>query len=115
MDFPLKPLGPALSILALLLLFAMAAAGAAVAVYLAMLPGRIARRRGHPQAAAVNVLGWLGLPTGILWVAAMVWAFWLPVAASGPSPPGAAALMREIEKLEAAIAALERARGEIAR
>jgi hypothetical protein len=119
MDYPLKSLGPALSVLALILLFAMAAVAAVVAVYLAMAPGRIAKRRGHPQADAVNLLGWLGLPTGVLWVAAIVWAYWRPagagVGASGPTPPGVAALRREIERLESVIAALEQARGEVAR
>lgn len=115
----MKSLGPALSVLALLILLASAAAGVALAIYLAMLPGRIATRREHPQATAVNVLGWLGLPTGILWVAAVVWAYWRPVVASvgasAQTAPGTAALRREIEKLESTIAVLEQARREGAR
>jgi uncharacterized protein DUF3302 len=48
-----------------------------VIVELGSLPGKIARDRGHPQAAAVNVAGWLGLATmGILWPLALIWAFW---------------------------------------
>lgn len=48
-----------------------------VVVELGGLPGKIARDRGHPQAAAVNVAGWLGLATmGILWPLALIWAFW---------------------------------------
>ncbi|WP_436637960.1 DUF3302 domain-containing protein [Microbaculum sp. FT89] len=44
---------------------------------LAMLPGRIARARQHPQADAVNVAGWLGaLFGGIFWPLALVWAFY---------------------------------------
>jgi hypothetical protein len=47
-----------------------------VVVELGGLPGRIAHDRGHPQAAAVNVAGWLGLATlGILWPLALIWAF----------------------------------------
>jgi hypothetical protein len=39
-----------------------------IIVFLGQLPGRIARQRGHPQAAAINVTGWLGLATlGLLW------------------------------------------------
>jgi hypothetical protein len=47
-----------------------------IVVALGSLPGSIARKRGHPQAAAVNVASWLGLATaGLLWPLAMIWAF----------------------------------------
>ena len=40
------------------------------------LPGSIARERGHPQADAINVLGWLGVITlGLAWPIALVWAY----------------------------------------
>jgi hypothetical protein len=59
------------------------AAAVTVIVDLGSLPGAIARKRGHPQAAAVNVASWLGLATlGILWPLALIWAFWRPNAAS---------------------------------
>jgi hypothetical protein len=55
-------------------------------VTLGQLPGRIAERRGHPQAAAINVTSWLGVATfGLLWPVALIWAFLKPVAA-GPPP-----------------------------
>ena len=45
-------------------------------VWLAGLPGRIARARKHPDAEAVNLLGWAGLlPTIYPWVQAFIWAF----------------------------------------
>ena len=44
-------------------------------VWLAILPGKVARRRGHPQAEAINVAGWLGILTGIVWIVAMIWAY----------------------------------------
>jgi hypothetical protein len=47
-----------------------------VACHLAVLPGRIARKRGHPQANAVQVAGVIGLVTGILWPFALVWAYY---------------------------------------
>ena len=46
-----------------------------VASHLAVLPGRIARERGHPQAKAVQVAGIIGLVTGFLWPFALVWAY----------------------------------------
>lgn len=45
-------------------------------IVLAMLPGKIAAQRGHPQAEAINVAGWLGaLALGVFWPLALVWAF----------------------------------------
>jgi hypothetical protein len=47
-----------------------------IIVFLGQLPRRIARQRAHPQAAAINVAGWLGVATlGLLWPLALVWAF----------------------------------------
>jgi hypothetical protein len=48
-------------------------------VSLGQLPGRIALKRGHPQAAAINVTSWLGIATlGVLWPLALIWAFLKP-------------------------------------
>jgi hypothetical protein len=44
-------------------------------VELAGMPGEIARERGHPEAKAINLLGWLGLPLGFApWLIALIWA-----------------------------------------
>jgi hypothetical protein len=41
---------------------------AVVVVIVGKLPGQLARKWGHPQAAAVNVGSWIGLATrGLLW------------------------------------------------
>ena len=49
-------------------------------VELAKLPGQKAVERNHPQAEAINVLGWLGLLLGgVGWVVALVWAYTKPV------------------------------------
>jgi hypothetical protein len=43
---------------------------------LAKMPGETARERNHPQADAINVLGWIGLLLGIApWLVALVWAY----------------------------------------
>ena len=47
---------------------------------LAMMPGKIAAQRNHSQAEAVNVAGWLGILTGIVWILAMIWAYMKPPA-----------------------------------
>ncbi len=45
-------------------------------VKLGPLPGNIARKRGHPQADAINVLGWIGVVTlGLAWPLALIWAY----------------------------------------
>ncbi len=50
-------------------------------VKLAALPGQTAIERGHPQAEAINVLGWIGLLLGVApWLVALVWAYMKPVA-----------------------------------
>ena len=49
-------------------------------VMIAILPGRIAKKRGHPQADSINVLGWFGAITmGILAPIAFAWAYSKPV------------------------------------
>jgi hypothetical protein len=50
-------------------------------VTLGQLPGRIAQKRGHPQAAAITVTGWLGVVLLVLWPLALIWAFLRPLAA----------------------------------
>ena len=48
-------------------------------VTLAALPGKKAAEREHPQAEAINVLGWIGLLLGIApWLVALVWAYTVP-------------------------------------
>jgi hypothetical protein len=51
-----------------------------VYVKLAALPGKTAKERGHSQADAINVLGWVGLLLGIApWLVALVWAYTNPI------------------------------------
>jgi len=46
----------------------------AAALLLLGLPGRIARRRGHPHADAVELMGWLGILGGVSWITALIWS-----------------------------------------
>lgn len=70
----------------------MAIGAAAAIVVTGGLPGKIARRRNHPWPDAVNIAGWIGLATGILWPLALVWAF-LPV----PAPYASAGQQSETD------------------
>ena len=61
------------------------AAAVFLIVTLGALPGKIAAKRGHPQAQAVNTAAWISLITlGALWPIALVWAF-LPWPSAGLS------------------------------
>jgi hypothetical protein len=59
-----------------------------VIVFLAMLPGMIARRRSHPWADAVTVGGWITFFLGFaLWPLVLIWAFVdVPTARAGRAP-----------------------------
>jgi len=65
-----------LDIFAWIVLIVLLAVAIVVFVVLAMLPGKVAKSRNHPQAEAINVAGWLGMFLGIVgWAIALVWAF----------------------------------------
>ena len=62
-------------VLALLFLIAVA-----FIVWLGSLPKKIATRRNHPQADAINVCSWIGLAAGGAgWVIALIWAYTVPL------------------------------------
>ncbi len=55
--------------------FLLVAAGVALAVFVLGLPGRIAIARRHPEAEAVNLMGWAGFLAVVPWMHAFIWAF----------------------------------------
>ncbi len=62
--------------------------GVLVFVELGSLPGKKAAQRNHPQAEAINILGWLGLLFGgVGWMLALVWAHMKPVFAPVEQAP----------------------------
>jgi hypothetical protein len=58
-----------------LAMFAIVVAGLSATVLILGLPGRIAIARKHPEAEAVNLMGWIGFLAIIPWVQALIWAF----------------------------------------
>jgi hypothetical protein len=63
-----------------------------VVVGLGKLPGQLARKWEHPQAAAINAMSWVGIATGgLLWPVAFIWAFTNTVVAKSVSLCGASA------------------------
>ncbi len=70
-----------LDLFALIVLIVLIAAVVAGWALLGMLPGKIAKKRNHPQAEAINVCGWWGAITlGILSPLAYIWAYTKPIA-----------------------------------
>jgi hypothetical protein len=81
-------------------------AGLVGAVFLASLPGKIAADRGHPQADAIRVAGWLGLLTmGLFFPIALIWAYTRP-----PGSQEIAALRQEVDRLRDRVDGFERGR-----
>ena len=75
-----------LDIFALIVLGILIAAVIWMVVMLGPVPGNVAQGRGHPQADAIRVLGWIGIITlGPAWFAALVWAYTKPIGAAGLS------------------------------
>ena len=65
-----------LDIFAWIVLIVLLLSTVAVVVFLAMLPGSIAKRRNHPWVQAVTVAGWVTFFLGFaLWPVALIWAF----------------------------------------
>ncbi len=59
-------------------------------LWLGSLPGRKAAQRNHPQAQAINLLGWVGLAFGgVGWVVALTWAHMKPIFAPIEAAPAA--------------------------
>jgi hypothetical protein len=76
--FELQSVGPGLNWIILPILVIVPVALIFVLLTLAGLPGKIAATRGHRQATAVRVCGWLGLLTGVSWPIALIWAYMDP-------------------------------------
>jgi hypothetical protein len=92
-----------LDIFALIVIGVLVACVIALVVWLGPLPGDIATERGHRQADAIRVLGWIGVITlGPAWLVALVWAYTNPHPADGSDPE----LERRVADLENQIADL---------
>ncbi|WP_332684864.1 DUF3302 domain-containing protein [Bosea sp. (in: a-proteobacteria)] len=75
-----------LDIFAWIVLVVLVLSSAFVIVFMAMLPGMIARRRHHPWAEAVTVGGWVTLFLGfVLWPVVLIWAYVDVPSAAAPS------------------------------
>jgi hypothetical protein len=75
----------ALDIVAFAVFALLICAAVIIVVNVGKLPGQLAHKWGHPQAAAINAMGWVGIATGgLLWPIALIWAFTMPFGARSP-------------------------------
>ena len=83
----------ALDIFAWLVLVVLVLSTVAVVIFLAMLPGVIARRHNHPWVEAVTVGGWVSFFLGfVLWPVVLIWAYVDAPLPSGGRPAGSEAV-----------------------
>jgi hypothetical protein len=76
--------------------------------WLGKLPGDTAHARGHPQASAIAVCGWLGLLFPPLWPIALIWAYVLPAGREPRPPPNLEGIQAALRTAAARIAEIER-------
>lgn len=110
MDFKLQAFGPFLHWLTLIVLCIMPVVLAYAIYRLGGLPGAIARSRNHPQADAINICGWMGILTLVLWPLALVWAYLAadkPLAGGSAVEAGDRALIAKLHEARQRLAALE--------
>ncbi len=92
-----------LGIFSLIILLTLVATTLGLVVWLAMLPGKIATQRMHPQADAIRMAGWLGIITGVVWILALIWAY----TRFGSEEQADGKLGQRVAELEQRLAALE--------
>jgi hypothetical protein len=72
-----------LDIFALIVIAILLATVIWLVVLFGSMPGNIAKKRGHPQADAIQALGWIGVITlGVSWFIGIVWAYTKPIGGS---------------------------------
>lgn len=107
MAFTLQGFGPFLHWLTLAILCVLPVIAGVVLYKLGGLPGSIAKARGHPQTAAINVCGWMGLITLVLWPIAMVWAHLGGGSTEEGDPSERGSVVGELQRVSQRLAAVE--------
>ena len=78
-----------------------------LAYWIGKLPGETAHARGHPQASAISVAGWLGLLFPPLWPIALVWAYLIPAGHEIKPPPDLGGIEVALKTMAARITEIE--------
>jgi hypothetical protein len=74
-DFTAQGMAAVVYVLTAIILLGLIIGFAYFVYWVASLPGHIAASRGHPQASAIAICGWMGLITLVLWPVALIWAY----------------------------------------
>lgn len=107
MGFTLQAFGPFLHWMTLGILMLAPILVAVVVYKLGSLPGSIAASRGHPQAEAINICGWMGIMTLVLWPIAMVWAHLTPEAPGTAGAGDEASVLAKLQKASQTLSDIE--------
>lgn len=92
----------ALDIVAFIVFALLICAAVVIVVNVGKLPGELAHKWGHPQAAAISAMGWIGIATGgLLWPIAFIWAFTTPFGSRRNVEPHPAAAGPTLQKSSA--------------
>jgi hypothetical protein len=83
--------------------------GVVIVVSVGKLPGQLAHKWGHPQAAAINAMSWIGIATGgLLWPIAFLWAFTTPFGAKSAKDDPQSLGAVEVDDASARVTALRK-------
>jgi hypothetical protein len=83
--------------------------GIIIVVNLGKLPGQLAHKWNHPQAAAINAMSWIGIATGgLLWPIAFIWAFTTPFGAKSAKDDRQSSAAVETDAATARVTALRK-------
>jgi type VI protein secretion system component VasK len=105
-----------IDIFAWVVLIVMIAVAVFIFAFMGMWPGMVAKKRGHPQAQAIQVASWVFLILGFaVWPFVLVWAYLRPIAKpldavnGGAGDSEASASAARIAELEERLTRLEAA------
>lgn len=109
--FELQSAGTMLDIIVLPIIFVVPILALLGLFIIGRIPGEIAAARGHRWAKAVNVAGWMGLLTLVLWPIALIWAFMSPadsdVQPAAASPEELGRMLDVVGQLNESVAQIE--------
>jgi len=109
--FELQSVGAMLDIIVLPIIFVVPILALLGLFIIGRIPGQIAAARGHRWAKAVNVAGWVGLLSVILWPIALIWAFMNPadsdVQPTATSPEALSGMLEIVNRIDDRVSQIE--------
>lgn len=110
--FELQSVGAMLDIIVLPIIFVVPILALLGLFIIGGIPGQIAAARGHRWAKAVNVAGWVGLLSIVLWPIALIWAFMNPadsdVQPTATSPEALSRMLDIVDRINDRVSQIEK-------